>query len=139
VGVVARRGDEFLLIRQYRFIVDQWVWAIPSGGISEGESAEEAAMRELVEETGYAATRVEPIVHYYPSYGSGDQQFQLFLASEVTKTGNDFDRSEVHDVRWFSRVEVQAMLEAGPDDKPFGPAKGAIAYRLMRDWIDWKR
>jgi ADP-ribose pyrophosphatase len=35
---IARRGDEFLLIRQYRFIVDEHVWAIPSGGVEKGES-----------------------------------------------------------------------------------------------------
>ena len=39
VGVVVRRGDEFLFIRQYRFIVDEHVWAIPSGGAEKGESA----------------------------------------------------------------------------------------------------
>jgi NAD+ diphosphatase len=59
--------------------------------------------------------------------------------AEATSTEITIDAHEMSDVRWFSRAEVQAMLEAGPDDKPFGPAKGAIAYRLMRDWIDWKR
>ena len=109
VGVVARRGDEFLLIRQYRFIVNEWVWAIPSGGIAAGETAEQAAKRELLEETGYSADSLTPLLHYYPSYGSGDQQFRLFLADHVTHRG-DFDRSEVHDVRWFSRPELLEMI-----------------------------
>ena len=62
VGVIARRGDDVLLVRQYRFIVDEFVWAIPSGGVSEGESVTAAAARELEEETGYRAGRIEPLM-----------------------------------------------------------------------------
>jgi ADP-ribose pyrophosphatase len=40
IGIVVRRGTDILLLRQYRFIVDEYVWAIPSGGVSEGESVE---------------------------------------------------------------------------------------------------
>lgn len=112
VGVVARRGDAFLLIRQYRFIVGQWVWAIASGGIAAGESAEDAARRELLEETGYEADKLTPIVSYYPSYGCGNQEFKLFLAEDPIATGADFDRSEVHDVRWFSRGELIEMIQS---------------------------
>src|SRR5581483_1702317 len=53
VGIVARRGEEVLLIHQYRFIVDEFVWAIPSGGASDSEPLTVAARRELEEETGY--------------------------------------------------------------------------------------
>jgi 8-oxo-dGTP pyrophosphatase MutT (NUDIX family) len=110
VGVVARRGGEFLLIRQYRFLVGQWVWAIASGGVGEGESPQDAARRELLEETGYAADRLVPIVDYFPSYGSGNQEYKLYLADEPADSGADFDRSEVHDVRWFSGDELKALL-----------------------------
>ncbi len=111
VGIVVRRGDAFLLIRQYRFIVGQWVWAIPSGGIGPGETAEQAAHREMVEETGYRTERLVPIVDYFPSYGCGNQQFKLFLADDPQDTGGDFDRTEVHDVRWFSRAELIEMIQ----------------------------
>src|SRR5207253_2385792 len=83
VCVVVRRGDEFLLIRQYRFIVDEHVWAIPSGGVENGESIVDAATREMEEETGYRpSTPLEHLVGYYPSYGSGNQRFELFLADD---------------------------------------------------------
>jgi ADP-ribose pyrophosphatase len=110
VGIVARRGSDFLLIRQYRFIVGQWVWAIASGGVGANESAEAAARRELLEETGYAAVNLRPLLDYYPSYGSGNQQYQLFLAEDPVRTDADFDRDEVHDVRWFSRDEVIELV-----------------------------
>ncbi|MDQ2775374.1 MAG: NUDIX hydrolase [Acidobacteriota bacterium] len=110
VGVIACRGTDVLLIRQYRFIVDEYVWAIPSGGAEEGEPPEQAALRELEEETGYTAGRVEPLLNCYASYGCSDQRFEIFLANDVRATGKKFDLAEVLDVRWFRREEVLAMV-----------------------------
>src|SRR5690348_16221505 len=78
VGVIARRKTDILLLRQYRFIVDEYVWAIPSGGVEPGESPEEAARRELEEEAGYQARSVRPLLNCYASYGCSNQQFQIF-------------------------------------------------------------
>ena len=80
IGVVARRPGQILLIRQYRFIVDQFVWAIPSGGVEKGEDPAEAAVRELMEETGYGTGSLERLHAYYPSYGATNQEFHLFQA-----------------------------------------------------------
>src|SRR5205823_11961226 len=46
VGILARRGTELLLLRQYRFFVDEYVWAIRSGCVAHGESVEQAAAQE---------------------------------------------------------------------------------------------
>ena len=110
VGVVAHRDGQILLIRQYRFIIDEFVWAIPSGGIKAGEDPRVAAERELVEETGYQAGRITRIHSYYPSYGCGNQQFHLFLAEEISRAPDVFDRNEVLEVRWFPIAEVKEMI-----------------------------
>jgi len=110
VGVVPRRGREILLIRQYRFIVDQFVWAIPSGGAEKGEDLAASARRELVEETGHDAGRLERLHSYYPSYGCGNQEFHLFEALDVREAAPGFDRNEVLEVRWFDVAEVRRMM-----------------------------
>src|SRR5688572_11525688 len=110
VGVVPRRAGEVLLIRQYRFIVDQFVWAIPSGGVEAGEGALAAARRELVEETGHAAREVRRLHAYYPSYGCGNQEFHLFEALDTAPVEGAFDRNEVLEVRWFPHAELKRML-----------------------------
>lgn len=112
VGVIVRRGDEFLLIHQYRFIVDEHVWAIPSGGAQEGESAAGAAAREMEEETGYRPSQpLEHLLGYYPSYGSGNQRFELFLADDPVRTRETLDTNEVISTRWFKKKEVLAMIQ----------------------------
>jgi len=109
--VVVRRRNEFLFIRQYRFIVDEHVWAIPSGGAEKGESPVEAAAREMEEETGYRPSKpLEHILGYYPSYGCGNQRFELFLAEDPVPVGEMADPREVISTRWFSKQEVLAMI-----------------------------
>lgn len=110
VGIVARRDDRFLLIRQHRFIIDQLVWAIPSGNIEAGESAADAAARELREEAGLEAASLRPLIHYFPSYGCSDQRFELFLAEGVAPSGGGVDRAEVIRARWFSWSEIETMI-----------------------------
>jgi ADP-ribose pyrophosphatase len=111
VGIVVRRGTDFLLIRQYRFIIDAYVWAIPSGGVDQGESLEAAARRELLEETGHRAIDIEPLLTCYASYGCSDQRFEIFLAREVCKTACVPDNNEVIESRWFTRDEVRGLIE----------------------------
>lgn len=131
VGVVARRGDEILLVRQYRFIVDEYVWAIPSGGVMEGEDLRQAAARELVEETGYAARSIEPLMFCYASYGCSDQRYEIFLADDLYQTDVPFDGTEVMELRWFSREELLELIDRNGivDNLSLSP----LLYVLLRD------
>jgi 8-oxo-dGTP pyrophosphatase MutT (NUDIX family) len=105
-----RRRDQFLFIHQYRVIVDEHVWAIPSGGAEKGESIEAAAAREMEEETGYRPSKpLEHLLGYYPSYGCGNQRFELFLAEDPVLV-REPDPREVIETRWFGKNEVLEMI-----------------------------
>ncbi|HET6201317.1 MAG TPA: NUDIX hydrolase [Planctomycetota bacterium] len=132
VGVVAREGGRILLLRQYRFLVDRVVWAIPSGGIEPGESPEEAARRELREESGHEAASLVPVLRYFPSYAATTQEFHCFEARGLSPSRTDFDRNEVLEVRWFDESEVAAMLEGGEivDGLSLTPLLRLLAPRL---------
>jgi ADP-ribose diphosphatase len=110
VGIIVRRDDEFLLLRQYRFIVNEYVWAIPSGGVSSGENPEAAARRELEEETGYTAERLKHILSFYPSYGCSNQRFEIFLADNPVRSATTFDFDEVISIKWFHRQELLDLI-----------------------------
>jgi ADP-ribose pyrophosphatase len=114
IGIVVRRATDFLLLHQYRFIVDEYVWAIPSGGVEDGESLEQAAARELREETGLVAGSLRLLMKCYASYGCSNQQFVIFLAEDLhpADDGKGHDPNEVISWRWFSREEIVQMALA---------------------------
>ena len=110
VAVVAATPQQVLLLRQYRFIIDEYVWAIPSGGVAESEDIVEAAARELLEEGGCRASALRPLVAFYASYGSGNQRFEVFLAEDPETLDVPLDANEVLERRWFDHRDVKNML-----------------------------
>ncbi len=101
------------LIYQFRHAADKYLWEIPAGRLEDGESPEDCARREMLEETGYTAERVDHLASIYTTPGFTDEIIHLFTA-EVTGVG-DHDREadeflEVHPLRWS---EVGRMVARG--------------------------
>ena len=110
VGVLVTRDTDVLLIRQYRPIVNEYVWAIPSGAVSPEETPAEAAARELEEETGHRATSLVPWMNCYASYGCSNQRFEIFWTKDAVETERGFDPAEVIEIRWFNRTELRELI-----------------------------
>ena len=84
--------DHILLVEQYRVPLQKNCLELPAGligddGGSEGEQALDAAARELEEETGYRATRIESLGEFYSSPGMLSESFTLVRASGLTQVG----------------------------------------------------
>jgi len=95
VAVLALTDDrEVIMVGQYRFAVDEYSWELPSGGIEDGESAENCARRELREETGYTPGRIEPMITYHPSNAASNQVIHVFLALDLERTDPEPVRDE---------------------------------------------
>jgi ADP-ribose pyrophosphatase len=108
-------GDDgrILMVEQYRFTMNRTCWETPGGRIDPGESAAAAAGRELREESGHTAEKFEFLGAYYPSGGSSNQVFNIFLASGVKKVGELTDTNEVISLRWFTPIQVRDMIRQG--------------------------
>ena len=73
-----------LLIRQYRYAAEGYLYEIPAGRLDPGESPSACAVRELQEETGYRAARVEHLFTMFTTPGFTDEKIHLFLAVGLT-------------------------------------------------------
>jgi ADP-ribose pyrophosphatase len=102
---------KFVLCEQYRYAVDKIMYQFPAGGVEKNESPEEAAMRELEEETGYTASEVEFLGDSaaYPTKLSG--WHHLYLAKDVQPTGRKHeDENEPTRVVHKSPEELWTMI-----------------------------
>lgn len=88
--ILAVEDGHVLLVEQYRVPLGRNCLELPAGlvGDEDGdETAETAAARELEEETGYSAGRIENCGEYYSSPGMVSEGFTLFRASQLVRTG----------------------------------------------------
>ncbi len=114
VGVLPLRDDgRVALVRQYRYIGDAFPWEMPTGNIGSGESPEEAANRELAEEAGYRAGRLEPLGHFRTSKAHCDEIAYLFAGSALTLALAAPDENEEIERGLFPFDEVLAMVRDG--------------------------
>src|SRR5512135_2114667 len=79
--------EHVILVRQYRYAVDKWLWELAAGSLEPGEDAEAGARRECEEETGLIAGRVEFLGAYYPTPGYCDEKMNIYRLTEVRKPG----------------------------------------------------
>lgn len=75
---------QVLLIRQYRYAAGGPIWEVPAGLLEPGETPEECARRELLEETGASAERIEHLTTIYTTPGFTDERIHLFVATGIT-------------------------------------------------------
>lgn len=114
VGVVVLDDvDRILLVGQHRYTLDAISWEIPEGGVPEGESALDGAIRELREETGVAATDWREIGRLHLSNSVSDEAAVLFQARAEHHGEADPDGTEALEVRWVLFEEALAMTLDG--------------------------
>src|SRR5690606_8498983 len=124
--------DCCLLGRSHHF--QEGMYSCLAGFVEPGETIENAVRRKTFEESGIRTGRVR-----YHASQPWPMPHSLMIGcyAEAKSASITLDGRELADCRWFSRQEAKAMLETLPGEGVFAPPEGAIAYRLLRDWIDW--
>ncbi len=114
--VVPLDGDRLHLVEQFRYPVGARRWEFPMGTAPERAEADpaELAARELAEETGLVAGRMELLGRLDIAPGMSSQREHVFLATELTAGAPDREHQE-QDMRtaWFTIDEFEAMVREG--------------------------
>jgi ADP-ribose pyrophosphatase len=106
--------DHVILVRQYRYVQGEaHRWEMPTGGVKEGETLEQAAQRELAEEAGYHAGRLVHVSSYYTSKCICDETAHLYIGEELTVAQASPDDTEFLQRRVFPFDEALGMALEG--------------------------
>jgi ADP-ribose pyrophosphatase len=104
---------EVLLIRQYRYAADGYLYEVPAGRLDPGETPAECANRELREETGYTAQRVEHLFTMFTTPGFTDEKIHLFLATGLTLGEAEREADEFLELVPTRLSRALSMVEQG--------------------------
>jgi len=106
-------SGQVLLVRQYRLPAGRSMLEVPAGSVDPGESVEEAAQRELQEETGCRADRLHRLGGFFISPGYCTEFMHLFLATGLSEAAAAADADERITVERFPLAEALRLVEAG--------------------------
>jgi ADP-ribose pyrophosphatase len=101
------------LVRQYRHAAETYLLEIPAGTLNLSEVPEIGARRELEEEIGVTANKVEKLTEFYVSPGFLTEKMHVFLATELEETKQNLDADECLSIEKFSFSEVFEMINNG--------------------------
>lgn len=110
-GVLVLRGEEVLLVRQYRLLLDRISLEIPGGKAESGESPEEAAVRECREETGIHCLNLRPLIRFHTGTDTLFNPTAVFHTRDFTDDGAGDAASEQHEVEGHVWMPLTTCLE----------------------------
>jgi ADP-ribose pyrophosphatase len=106
-----------ILVRQYRYAIDRWVWELAAGSLEPGENPAEGAARECEEETGLAAARVDFLGAFYPTPGYCDELMNFYKLTGLAVPSGRPTASPDHDedirTQTFPLEDVRRMIRSG--------------------------
>ena len=103
-------AGKVLFVKQYRYAYGETVYELPAGKLNAGEDPFLAAQRELEEETGVRAEKLELLYEIYPSVGYTNERIYIYLAHGGKRVEAHLDEGEFLDVEWIELARVRKML-----------------------------
>lgn len=129
VIIIPELEDCFLMVEQWRHGSNEICKEFPGGVIDKGEAPEEAAFRELLEETGYKAGKLTKLGSMCPNPAIMSNHMYVFLAKDLEKVGNQNLDSDEY-VKVFKEKKAQVIKNMGSSAYQHGLMASALMFYL---------
>lgn len=106
-------SEHIIMVRQWRYAVNAETLEIPAGKVDPGETIESAIQRELMEETGYQAGKIKPLISYFPAIAYSNEIIHIVSAEELSTSGNRLDEDEISGIEVVSLKRATRMVKDG--------------------------
>ena len=110
---IGGKDPQVLLLKQYRYAVGETLWEIPAGRLEPAEAPLACAHRELKEETGCTAAKMELLTSMWTTPGFTNEKIHIFLATELTRGSANRESDEFIEVVPTALTEALRMIESG--------------------------
>lgn len=104
---------QILLIKQYRYAAESFLYEVPAGRLDPNESPVDCARRELMEETGCTAERMEPLYTFYTTPGFIDERIHGFMAAGITRGQSRREADEFMTLETLTLSHALELIQRG--------------------------
>lgn len=112
-AIIAEKDGKILMVKQYRYPYKTELWEIPAGKLNAGEDPMDTAIRELEEEGGVRAERVEKLFEVYPTPAYNDEIIRIYRAFGIKETKINLDEDEFLSSEWIEKDKLKEMIKNG--------------------------
>ena len=123
-------GDRTLVVSQYRYALNRQTLELPAGKVDPGETPDEAAHRELLEETGHRAQSLTRLHSFAPAPGYSNEIIHVYQAAGLTRAGDPTDTDEIEAADIVPLSEIRSMILTGR----MISGTSIVAYSVF-DWL----
>ncbi len=106
-----------ILVRQFRYTIDRWIWELPAGSLKPNEDPDSAAARECEEEIGLVPGRLTRLRSFYPTPGFCDEEMIFYRCEDLQPPAPDStvtpDEDEAIEPRTFTIADARALVRSG--------------------------
>ena len=104
---------QILLIKQYRYAAEDFLYEVPAGRLDPNEDPADCARRELMEETGCTAARIEPLYTFYTTPGFIDERIHGFMATEISRGESRREADEFMTLETLTLSRALELIKSG--------------------------
>ncbi len=111
--IYCENNGKVLFVKQYRYAYGEEILELPAGKLNVGENPETTALRELEEECGVKAKKIEKLFEVYPTPGYSNEIIRIYRAWDLQESKVNLDEDEFLDSLWIEKGEALKMIKDG--------------------------